>query len=1278
MVLYLFLVGVLMLAITGTIIQISRFNFKKAERYKQLPYVIFSMIYSVVMAFTFSLLLMIIDPFLSLKWITNIVLAGVPAKSYGAAFMLLIVLLSNAVFLWLETLVLNIAERCSRNGISYSSFFLTRKAEDISNYFYEFHDDAGEIYLKKERIAMVQWLNYIRKAILMLFFAMIIAAFVCIYIPAVIKGATLLKLLKSFFILIMASYIVVTEAFYYLDGFTKNEQATSFESDDVSSTRVGRYDSLLKLYVEKFGSAILNKDDYWLEKSQIENGLFNDTAEQMDRSKNRFAFETVINFAKISRRMLNSSYTEAILNLTEGRSIAVGDSIFGEFKAYLTAYLNYFLSSGAKAVIITGSKKREDKIANSLLHEFKKVNDINSIWRIGTYEQYCRNNGYDKGIDLLVCTSDDLIKIDENFFTMNIGCLVVDDPECTYTSSAVSKKLIHNKIGEISRVRKLQYIFLCNNITRNLEENIETTIGENISSYRNLISEKRTCVILWKKEPQEKLQYKLGIKGSYIGAEYPIALLAAKMGVSSIDVWCDEETPYVTYSEATNDNLDYLKLNLFQDASINLNTIVHVNDISSYEESGLKFQIVFDEHYNLIALVENWLKYGGSSESMIHVISKPYMLRDYLATNFSKLIMKPSDIKRIMPSNGCDVAKQCVILLLNLYESKHGKKSSDIIKMCDVFYGRSFGENSIEECLIEMLYTVLPEKKVYSIYDHFTFVKCEEFDKIAGQWKFNGYYNVKLIDKDIYINIHKKYNFLKLRFSGSGQWKTTGIHKEDVYNYYLPGQIHCFDGELYRINQIAADQVEVMKTAPKDVPEYSSIATYQVLKFQEKLLYTNHNKYSVSRIKADFDKTISGYYEFTDGIVFGINNESQIESYSEIFLPKSLRVERRDKYGIKLEMDIPCENPVRAEFLIVVMFNEIIKTLYPGNYKDLIVCSADTELYRKTISKISAEEQALIGFVPVLDFVTEVSSVRKPTIYVLEQSYQSKEILAGLEVKDHIQNIFDIMYEYLEWELAKDGQEGAYLKYGFDSYPQIFDTDAVITYLGEVKTSRKSVESADGIISQELMDGAERCPYCGRKIFAEHVETTDGKYMCEHCAKQIVVQMNEVNDLYHTAKKLIEKHYRVKLPKIRGFKFKGRDEIVKAAGDSAACGFYDLKKSEIWVEKYAPRVYMMSVIIHELTHSWQKQHLDMERCSLELLEGHATYVELEMLHALAEDSYARNTLEKLPYINNTEGNPYYQGYLLLKNEMKQYPNKNIFQVVKLLEESVIQSVSADE
>ena len=145
MVLYLFLVGVLMLAITGTIIQISRFNFKKAERYKQLPYVIFSMIYSVVMAFTFSLLLMIIDPFLSLKWITNIVLAGVPAKSYGAAFMLLIVLLSNAVFLWLETLVLNIAERCSRNGISYSSFFLTRKAEDISNYFYEFHDDAGEM-----------------------------------------------------------------------------------------------------------------------------------------------------------------------------------------------------------------------------------------------------------------------------------------------------------------------------------------------------------------------------------------------------------------------------------------------------------------------------------------------------------------------------------------------------------------------------------------------------------------------------------------------------------------------------------------------------------------------------------------------------------------------------------------------------------------------------------------------------------------------------------------------------------------------------------------------------------------------------------------------------------------------------------------------------------------------------------------------------------------------------------------------------------------------------
>ena len=270
------------------------------------------------------------------------------------------------------------------------------------------------------------------------------------------------------------------------------------------------------------------------------------------------------------------------------------------------------------------------------------------------------------------------------------------------------------------------------------------------------------------------------------------------------------------------------------------------------------------------------------------------------------------------------------------------------------------------------------------------------------------------------------------------------------------------------------------------------------------------------------------------------------------------------------------------------------------------------------------------------------------------------------------------MYEYLKWELARGEQVDTYLKYGFDSYPQMFDMNAVITYLGEVKTSRQPVETAEGIISQELIDEAERCPYCGRKIFAEHVETTDGKYMCEHCSKQIVVQMNEVNELYHTAKKVIEKHYRVKLPKIRGFKFKGRDEIVKTAGDSAACGFYDPKKSEIWVEKYAPRVYMLSVIINELTHSWQRQHLDMKRCSLELLEGHATYVELEMLHVLAEDSYARNTLEKLPHIGNSEDNPYYQGYLMLKNEMKQYPNKNVFQVVKLLGEDTIQSVSLDE
>ena len=79
----------------------------------------------------------------------------------------------------------------------------------------------------------------------------------------------------------------------------------------------------------------------------------------------------------------------------------------------------------------------------------------------------------------------------------------------------------------------------------------------------------------------------------------------------------------------------------------------------------------------------------------------------------------------------------------------------------------------------------------------------------------------------------------------------------------------------------------------------------------------------------------------------------------------------------------------------------------------------------------------------------------------------------------------------------------------------------------------------------------------------------------------------------------------------------GREHIISNGYDSRAVGIAVKNGSNksILIENEAPYFREMSVLIHELTHIWQFDNLDIDNIedSLKVLEGHAMYVELEFL-----------------------------------------------------------------
>ena len=1049
--------GMLILYILLLIFIMGKLNLSRSERFRQAGFLLVMTIYVAAVSLCFLAVLVLTDEILSVDAITRTVLEGVPSECYGAAFMLMIMLLSNAMVLTGADILIALWKRRSASK-ELESYKLMLWLEGFTAKFYEIKGGKEPVFLKKQYKVTAYWLNVMRKAIIVIFLAVAIFSLFSIYIPMLTDGSLLLLVLRYFYILMAATYILIAQLYYFLDGITEEEQISEFESDPVTSVRKGSYDRLLEVYQKKFSDAILNKDQYWIETEQIEENMFNDISRrQVERSKNGGIFELVMESVKRHCGKLATSYVEAVLALVDNKSVLIKDSIFGEFAIYLASYLDYQLSSGQKVIVIAADRNRIDDIISVLRRKFKTINDINPVWRIVPAEDF--QDG--QNADVLVCCDKDLDPIEENEFFRNAGCIVVDDPDSNYASGTIMKRIIHSRLCSVVLESKIQYIYMCDESNRNLEESIEHTIGQPISAYQNILIDKRICVIVWKGEPYTRIQERLNLKGAYMGTAYPLAAVAARYGVRNIGIWCPDSVPYMTYREIMNDNSDFLKQHLIKDANINMNEIVHINDVRDYESGSLKFLILYDETNNIIALLHNWLKYGGEESTMLQVVSRPYMLRKYFAENLRTLLKTPSEVKRLIPYKGCDIQRQKEILLISLYEGRQGKPDYEIIEVLDEFSHFGYRKDDIESYLYRLLISVFPESGIRpeSVYDYFSIEPKKNFEMVDGKYQFRSYSEIRFIDTESYYAIIEKYNFARIRYGGTDTLRTIPVHSEDIYNYYLPMQIHCFNGELYRIEEISKGEILLKKTSPKNVPEYKVVDYCEANITERREAYTLEDKFTVTEIKADVRKTIRAYYELSDGNNFkektfvtealSDNVESGTGTYSKVIFSKPVVIERTGKQGIELQLNVPGRDKEKTEMLFAVMFNEILKTIYPDNYKDILVCAEKTEKLRSILGELTVEESRVAEMIPMVQFEKESGNVI-PTVYIFEMSYLEKGLINELSSKENIENILDIMYNYLNWELRKENGS-RYLKYGLSDYPAMFDVKDFLACLENLR-----------------------------------------------------------------------------------------------------------------------------------------------------------------------------------------------------------------------------------
>ena len=103
----------------------------------------------------------------------------------------------------------------------------------------------------------------------------------------------------------------------------------------------------------------------------------------------------------------------------------------------------------------------------------------------------------------------------------------------------------------------------------------------------------------------------------------------------------------------------------------------------------------------------------------------------------------------------------------------------------------------------------------------------------------------------------------------------------------------------------------------------------------------------------------------------------------------------------------------------------------------------------------------------------------------------------------------------------------------------------------------------------------------------------------------------------------------------------------------------DSAKREIWIERGGPEACVLSTLIHELTHAWQAEHVNMDKLGIQIIEGHSTFVEIECLRKLGQSIYA-DFWEKTVLNRNDD---YSKGLQYWKSLMQSESDKNIFVIL---------------
>ena len=1238
-------------------------------------------------------ILKLIDWVINLPGLYDFLNGMTPQRNYGLVYILLVIMLLNLLLLLLADLLILVIRIFFHSGKFYDFedhsfiFCLVHFPWLIANRTYRQIDESDCYELKDQSAVRFYWCSAIKWVFLAL--GLIETAAISIGILTYSEQLTdfVFEGTLGWYMLPAAGFLLFEQLQYFLES-PHLIAVNKFHSDNIQLELKGHLLELVDIYDKYFSGSDVLISKYLPGQLQISetglnyNGLTN---AQQSACRQPNILTILSNQLKEAKIRSNRNYQNALVCLLNGYSVSVRDHIQGEILIYLCAYMNYFLAEGDTFLFLCTDEDRAEEVRSLVLLNMRRLNKVCSVWRITGISEADNNDS----MNVLVCSFQDLVShrlmSKRRDFFRNLKLVVIDQAAtfCAYCN--IHKDLIFSELARISG--NLQYVMVSDVESPALEASFANYLNQEIFPFKNAGSQSDAYIMIWAEEGQYKAQRVLNIGSElseYMGVSMVLSLVAVKCQFPSVYLYGGHGKPLKSYQKAMSANMQEIRR--FLKRNTDFSQSIHVNDYTDImNKKNLEMMILHDDHFNLYQVLWSWLKYGGKQETLIHIVSPVYMLRDYFAANIEKSLHNDGDYAPLISwRSGLDRSR-FQALLLQMYNT--GMSDKELMEKSRE-YGWAFG--SVGELLEAALNKVIPGgREVYNFYESFSFSQDDSFNMKADQ--FETTITIRLMDETIRDELVHQTSFARLIQKGKESVEIP-VLQENLTNYYLRDQVVSINGGLLSVINVGDGVLYAENTISEIRNTYYQASEFEMgeltlLDQCVDLDVLDFNIYAADRVV----RTIHGYWSTDRGIDLADPTGMLLHRIYDRHrtAPVPVRVEKQNIQVMEIRIPVRAMGDQADEMilLLALMISELCKTLFPDTYMNLFTLTeyGAAETYWEDLFANSSGADAYTRIRSIIPFTRSRVKDRPEgciSLYIIEFSSVEMGMISG--IYSNRRRIFRILFEYLKWynsyysEGKGTGKKG-FLHLGMDKIPDFFAAAELQDFCDQILPDLAELNEENG--ENVVINPHSICSFCGMPTVYWH-DMSDGRRMCSECKEQMVTQEEEIRNLFATVVRNMYEHYGVKPPARLHLRFASAEAIRRKTGVGNAyervLGFCERKdrgrKKDLWIEARGPRNTVMSTLIHELTHYWQFEEIGLSALqrfgaekALLLEEGHAGYVEVYAMREFGEADYA-DFLEA--QLEKREEDPWGKGFLMFRKYLQETGDeerhKNPFEVFRIL------------